>query len=359
MNDSKFRSNLFYYVCSFILLTIFFNTQHSQAESMIEGLEKFKKAVVHLECAADSKSYEEQSRRQNELQQQFREGKLSADALSKELLKLNRDYRSQGTAIFLQHENRRYLITARHVLYDVKAGIGGVVGPGSRSTNPIYYMIYRVPSLDNIINYGAKATNVFLMNLEAGPESMTPYSFSDPKLDLAIISLDAPLVKKIFNFADKLILLGHVPITIDDIADEPSGDASPVFIVGYLASTSNLVRLDRDPWRSDFISLPTFSFGRVAMLHKSLPYFLSDISAYPGDSGAPVVEEGKIVGIVSKQAVSPSDIIQLIDEENIAPTALKAIVRIPFSFAIKAKYIKDLLEIQKRKDQDARRPLND
>ena len=76
------------------------------------------------------------------------------------------------------------------------------------------------------------------------------------------------------------------------------------------------------------------------MLQQVPTDIFSVISAHTLETAVlPVVEEGKIVGIVSKQAVSPSDIIQLIDEENIAPTALKAIVRIPFSFAIKGRKI--------------------
>jgi len=180
---------------------------------------------------------------------------------------------------------------------------------------------------------------------------MTPYSFSSEEIDLAIISLDVGGTKHIFNFGDTLLALGHSPISLDDIAEEPSAEASPVFIVGYPGSTSNLARMERDSWRSDFISLPTFSFGRIALLHRTLPYFLSDISAYPGDSGAPVVEKGKIVGIVSRQPLLVSDVIQIVNEDKSVLTPLKAIVRVPFSIATKAKYVKELLEIQKKKDK--------
>jgi hypothetical protein len=336
--------------CFFILFTlVLFNfnlsVRISAAEEQIDGVEKFKKAIVHLECAADSKSYEEQNLKEKELNKKFNEGKLTKDELSKELMKLSRDFRVQGTAIFLQDDNKRYLVTARHVLYDAKAGVGGVTGPGARSIDPIYYMVYRVPSLEDYQKYGEKVGKIFMMNLETMSES---YSFSSKEIDLAIISLDSPLVKKIFHFDENLTYLGHVPITLADIADEPSGEASPVFIVGYPSSTSSISKIVSDPWRSNTISLPTFSFGRVAMLNKLLPYFKCDISAYPGDSGGPVIENGKLVGIVSQQPLIHTDIID-ITNGNYSQTE-KALTRIPFSIATKAKYIKELLEVQKKKD---------
>jgi CBS domain-containing protein len=39
------------------------------------------------------------------------------------------------------------------------------------------------------------------------------------------------------------------------------------------------------------------------MVHHILPFFWADMSIYPGNSGGPVVEDGKLVGVVSAQAV--------------------------------------------------------
>ena len=55
-------------------------------------------------------------------------------------------------------------------------------------------IIFRVPSLDELARGDVPKIGEFLMNLGAGVSSLTPYTFSDPSLDLAVISLrDGPV----------------------------------------------------------------------------------------------------------------------------------------------------------------------
>jgi hypothetical protein len=89
-------------------------------------------------------------------------------------------------------------------------------------------------------------------------------------------------------------------------------------------------------WGSRHVSLPTFSFGRVAMLHELLPHFWGDLTIYPGNSGGPVIENESLVGVVVQQAV--------LREPNGQPQ------RVPFCKAIKCKYLKELLAQQIEKD---------
>lgn len=84
-------------------------------------LERWKKAVVHLEGATDSVSMNESIQRIEELHKLHKTGQVSPEDLLEELDRGHRDLRYQGTAVFLEHEERRYLITARHVLHDRKA----------------------------------------------------------------------------------------------------------------------------------------------------------------------------------------------------------------------------------------------
>jgi hypothetical protein len=79
-------------------------------------LNKWKRAVLHLEGAADSVDLvsEELSRHAERL----RAGELTPKQLSDILSHGQRDLRYQGTAIFIIHAKRRYLITARHVVWD-------------------------------------------------------------------------------------------------------------------------------------------------------------------------------------------------------------------------------------------------
>lgn len=62
------------------------------------------------------------------------------------------------------------------------------------------------------------------------------------------------------------------------------------------------------------------------------------MSIYPGNSGGPIIEVDKIVGIVSAQPTIP------VEESEELRT------RIPFGKIIKAKFIAELLSIQEQKD---------
>jgi hypothetical protein len=189
----------------------------------------------------------------------------------------------------------------------------------------------------------------FLMNLRAGIYEMASYTFSAPEIDLAIISLDSSTIYS--PFANNLISSGYNPITLDDIGEEPSMEGTDVFSVGYPASIAVLGQLPLHPiskiWRSPYISLPIIAFGKVSMKHNLLPYFWCDISIYPGNSGGPIIENEKIVGIVSQQPQIPSDIYHGQTQEK---TPFIAMTRIPFGKIIKAKFIKAILEEQIQKD---------
>ncbi|MCI0617625.1 serine protease, partial [bacterium] len=301
-----------------------------------------------LEGATDSKSLEDRSK----LLEQLRQGKISREEFIRQDISGTRDIRKRkhGAAILLKHESRRYLITARHVLHDSLAAkfylqqeekaltsLPSSMRESRRSyatnkaDNVIYSVIFRIPSLNEALSQLPSTRPEFMMNLGSGTYDSAPYTFSEPDYDLAIISLDQRDTK----FAEELVRLGYSPISLAEIADEPSSEGSPVFTIGYPEITSIIgtFRINSTDllWRSPFVSLPTFSFGHVAMLHDTLHYFLCDISIYPGNSGGPVIERGKLVGIISAQPVLENQ-------------------RVLFAQAIKSKYIKKLLESQIKKD---------
>jgi S1-C subfamily serine protease len=74
------------------------------------------------------------------------------------------------------------------------------------------------------------------------------------------------------------------------------------------------------------------------MLHDALPFFWADMSIYPGNSGGPVVADGRLVGIVSAQAMLPID-----DLPDVHTS-------IPFARIIKARFVQALLEEQEKRD---------
>ena len=321
-------------------------------------LETWKKAVVHLECATDSEHFYDRIRRIDELREKLDRGEISQEEFGNELVSRSRDIRHHGTALFMIHKDRRYLLTARHVVFDEvsarrelqeeiqrasswpenmrKSLIQSAI---ERAENRIFNIIFRVPSLDEIIKYGPEAHRKFLMNLGAGPSFTAPYTFSSPDLDLALISLD----QRDSRFADQLLELGHKPISFDAIEDGPSCEGCEVFTVGYPSPTALIGQVSLHPayrhWSSSYFSLPVFSFGRVSMMHDQLPFYWIDMSIYPGNSGGPVIENNKLVGAVSAQAILPAD-----SNPNVK-------TRIPFGKIIKAKYVHELLQVQEQKDR--------
>lgn len=320
-------------------------------------LGKWKRAVVHLECATDSEHFYDRIERIDEKRAQLAKGEISPEQFAQELAIRIRDDRYHGTALFIRYLGRRYLLTARHVLWDKRAAVrelaeekqraesspvhmrGSLLqGAIERAQGRIFNIIFRVPQLDEVRE--GKGAREFLMNLGAGTSYSVPYTFSTPEFDLACISLD----QRDRRFADELEALGLVPLDSTDIASGPDSEGQEVFTIGFPSSTALLGQLSQHPaqapWSSSYFSLPVASFGRVSMLHDALPFYWADMSIYPGNSGGPVIASDRLVGIVSAQAVMP-----IVDE---VPDVL---TRIPFAKIIKTCNVEALLAAQREKDQ--------
>ncbi|MEH9001805.1 S1 family peptidase [Klebsiella quasipneumoniae] len=320
--------------------------------------EQWKKAVIHLECAADSVHIYDVIKRNNELIEKREKNEISYDEYLEQSRIKTRDIRIYGTAIFIIHNKKRYLLTARHVLFDERSAYreaqedvtriesfpqdmrdSMLAESSKRNLNRIFNIVFRVPSLDEALTVKDFERTTFLMNLGAGTSMTLPYTFSPPDLDLALISLD----RGSKDFADELIARGYVPIPSELISDGPSSEGAEIFSVGFPGATSLITQINQHPasahWSSNYVSLPVFSWGRVSMLHSQLPFYWCDISIYPGNSGGPVIENEKLVGIVSQQAILPID-----DVPNVS-------TRIPFGKIIKTCFVKDLIKEQEAKDK--------
>jgi len=89
----------------------------------LDRINLVKRAVVHLECATNTLSYDEQNRQSEELKAKLERKEISSDQFKIEQGLLGaRGRRNFGTGVFIVHENLRYLLTARHVLEDVSGG---------------------------------------------------------------------------------------------------------------------------------------------------------------------------------------------------------------------------------------------
>ncbi|WP_175796319.1 trypsin-like serine peptidase [Burkholderia anthina] len=312
-------------------------------------LEKWKRATIHLECAADSVQADERFAQTRDLIRLHQRGKISDAQLQNEMSKGVRDIRYQGTALFVLHSGRRYLLTARHVVWDETSAIQyfeqekkRIIAsyPAERhadelrsaemqAENTIFKIVFRVPSFDEFIaNHDAPPA---LMNLGAGAHPFRPYIFSPRELDLAVISLD----QRVGDFAENLIACGYVPISSDEISDGPDAEGQEILTIGFPGATSIIGRIEQTPhdahWASPSVSLPVTSFGRVSRLHGRLPFFWADMSIYPGNSGGPVIGNDRLVGIVSSQAAIPVE-----GAQGLA-------TRIPFANIAKAQYVRALL----------------
>lgn len=315
--------------------------------------EQWKKAVIHLECATDSESFYDRRDEIEELDKKLSKAEITWDEYIEKTNFKSRDVRFQGTALFISHNGKRYLLTARHVLFDEISAKGylnfeekavanypediknkRLQDARERSLNTIFNYIFRVPSLDEVFS-GKKVTEQkSLICLSAGLADSLPYVFSHPDLDLAVISLDNYKTK---DFADELEALGYNPISSDLIENGPTEEGADIFTVGFPGATSRIGTSNLDSvsahWASNYFSLPVFSWGRVSMLHTLLPFYWCDMSIYPGNSGGPVIENGRLVGVVSAQAVLPIDVLPQIT------------TRIPFAKIIKTSFVTKLIEV--------------
>lgn len=319
-------------------------------------IERWKRAVIHLECATDSEHFYDRIKRIDEQRVLLDQGEISYEQFANELSGRSRDIRSHGTALFLAHAGRRYLLTARHVVWDERSAKRELKVEAQRALsrpehmrqhllesaveraqNNIFSIIFRVPSIDEVI--AKKQDRAFLMNLGAGAPFTVPYTFSDPVLDLALISLD----QRDARFADELQSLGFVPIPSEDIADGPDSEGQDIFSVGFPSSTALIGQVSLHPasahWSSSHFSVPVSSFGKVSMLHDELPFFWADMSIFPGNSGGPLIANDRLVGVVSAQATLPID-----DVPDVR-------TRIPFGQIIKTQFVRNLLEVQEQKDR--------
>lgn len=320
--------------------------------------EKWKRAVINLECATDSEHVFDQLKRIDEWREKYSKGEISFEEYTRHSEVRSRDVRIRGTAIFIIHNERRYLLTARHVLFDqhsasrehqetvdryermqIPINNDDLANFYQESLCRIFDIIFRVPSLDEVVAEDGFKSPEFLMNLRGGVPHFYPYTFSHPDLDLAIISLD----QKNKDFAEQLISVGYIPIPSELIVGGPSEEGAEVFTVGFPGATSSITQMNQDPgnahWSSSNVSLPVFSWGRVSMLHQQLPFYWCDMSIYPGNSGGPLIENGKLVGIVSAQAILPLE------------GAPQLSTRIPFGKIIKTEFVRQLLKEQEAKDK--------
>jgi hypothetical protein len=332
----------------------------------IENLKRWKRAVVHIESATNSVPPSVEFQAFVEASRALKAGEIDQNAfVAEQISRPRRDLRFHGTGLFVAHGDRDFLVTARHVVHDEHAAEDarreaaadrasysrrtGHQLPEPNEDLPgllIRQFLCRVPSLDEVTREGPGRIRESLMAMGEGWGDGY-FTFSEPELDLAVISLARPYQGG--EFADGLRRAGYLPVDVADFADEPTSEGAAVFTIGYPSAMALVdeLRLDEAQklWGSSFVSLPSTAFGRVSMLHPSLGYFWADLPIYPGNSGGPVVEGDRLVGLVSSQPVVPDPVIY--EGKDLA---LTAITRVPFARVTKGKHVRALVDTQFQKD---------
>lgn len=318
--------------------------------NIIDSLHDWKKSVIHLECATDSVDVFQRF----DLISQFRESSENHNIegerrLSDELEQFRNNIRSQGTAFYIEHNNKHYIITARHVLFDERQYLANereqqnsFPDSSPREKTCVFKEIYRVPSLSELSNCNAHDRineiihSGFLSLVSSGAYELSTYILSQEELDIGIIQLD----RYYPNVIQGLKKFGFIPLPSSVISEEDFGEGHDVFTVGFPGS-SIVGQLDLcNPyrqWMPSAVSEHVYTWGRVAMNHNDLPSFWCDMTIYPGNSGGPVIHDGKIIGLVSGQPTIPIE----------GSPELRT--RIPFAHIIKGRHIMNTLRALEEK----------
>jgi len=176
----------------------------------------------------------------------------------------------RGTGILISSGNGIYLVTAKHI---VKATENS--GNEAESIN----------DLISIKAYAGKliSNNIPLMNLSAPSTSLRPFVFSSDAEDIAVISLQKKSYKAIVAYLKQI---GCKAVLTQIIGEAKNNDK--VSVVGFPA-------------------LPDASVNNITTTEGAIETttatgFKVQVPVYPGNSGSPVIQNEKLIGILSFQS---------------------------------------------------------
>lgn len=284
--------------------------------------------------------------------------------------------RPTGTAVFIKYNDKKFLITAAHLLIGKSQN-----SEKSSLYDNLYDYAIRIPSFDELndedkrkkLSKKVRLINGNLSVYLSDPTGKAPGNYlimpkyllisesKNEKIcavtlsannDLAVISLrprSPEALATTYHFAQELEAMGYQSISIEDIGNSPSQEGADIFTIGYPSGISLInqrleeIGDDYDKWSSADITLPITAFGKISMINNNLDYFWADVRVYPGNSGSPVIENDKLIGIVTNMGVVKWD------EKESGPNEY---IAVPFAKATKAQFIKKLLDEQIQRDNE-------
>ena len=242
---------------------------------------------------------------------------------------INYTINSTGTAIYIQFNRMKYIVTAKHVISDEilidqkkfedRTGIAKwdtleAIAPRVSLRTPFKYY-----SDSNKFNNFAVLPNSFYKGL-------LPFFFiSDSTGDgIGVISLQA----KFFKSLDTLLMInGYVPIDIStSINSKDINILDEIYSIGYPEGVSVVGRLLQPPnfpisQQIELVKSFTVK-GSVSMYDKKIEHYFVDLTIISGNSGGPIIKDGKLIGIVSG-----TNIYNIIDPATGGPSKQNLVAR--------------------------------
>jgi len=277
------------------------STNNLQGQKIAQDsiIKKWQNAVVDIECKQEKYSPLEIEKIMNQVIKEDSNIKHLRfldirDSLKKVITTLS------GTAIYLADNGNKYLITAKHVVYDNNWTQRHINSTQDKSPHTKSYFEKLNPYITIRTNFDiflSGKINSFEAENNFTDSSTRPYQFSNDDIDIAIISLQS---KDLKILAKNLDATGFMPINVSDIDSNNNLKlGQDIFAIGYPAASSIIKNKGIE------IVLPMITFGKIALNHEKIPLFFGDITVYPGNSGGPVISDNKLIGIVSKQVTIP------------------------------------------------------
>lgn len=252
-----------------------------------------------------------------------------------------------GAATYIADGDKRYLITAKHVVYDRNWSTRHKLSTRDKSfhTSGYFEKLNSTITIKTPFDFYLKGKfNNFLLPEVKQDSANRPFTFSSDDIDLAIISLQEENTIIIRKALDED---GYTPIQIEDI-DTLNNQivGEDIFAIGF-PNYSILGQINKNIniYQSKDVVLPLVTIGKIAMFHNQLQYFIGDITVYPGNSGGPVISNNKMIGLVSEQLYIPLDV----EPKNYFDEGVKLLTRGTLTKLIRSKNILPLLrELQER-----------
>jgi len=288
-----------------LLPLLLVNVLHLFAQPKLKkDIAQWQKCVVNLETEGKLFSkYEVAQKLEQYSQQGFTQPQL--DSIQQKLTAITASH--TGTAVYVKDGNRRYLITAKHVLLDSALTREKLYQQAHQllkrgeSIEAIYSRISVRTPIDYARNNNINNRAVY--NYDHVTSKLQPYVLLPDQSDndLAIISLQEKNYKLLDNILQQD---GYQPIPIDKVLSGEDLDVGEdIYTIGFPENISVVGKVDlpnsTQMYQLNQVVSPFTTFGKVSMSSSALNFFYAAVPISFGNSGGPVIKDGRLVGIVS------------------------------------------------------------